>query len=735
MFVAALGWFVWNQLLPKEFLQSISGLESFANVVAVVETVERDVRQRPVEETGWYRAEPQTEILRGDAVYSGVESKSRVQMKSGGVLELGEETLVIFDDVDGVTIPDVSRGQVKLKINGQMKVAISGEVTEFSGAQSELVLNSIGGSRNIRVVSGNTSITRPGVAKRSMSAGETFELPKSNSKSSARVVAPAATDVVSKSSISLKRKVEKRPETVRETVSKADRDVVRETAAELAPPIKPEPAVSMVETAPPPAAPAMVKEALSVADPVLQINRVMKVQEVYQRRGASLLVPRRGLKYLKVPVSLSWNGAADEDRVFIQVSKESSFRQPWLERDTRGPNVVIEQWKTGKNFWRVSRDGQTWSLGGEVVVKPIVSISQAPIVRVLNDKVSVYPKGQRPEAQAKLKFEDNGLSKVRGWVLQGSSSIDFPPQKSKTVLVSKARIDVPLNRPGRYFFRVRSVAEAGDISTFSSPVEVQATRAVAPQVPLAPRLAKRPVEKVRDVAAVDANLASEPRPEQFESERPAARTSSKLKTNVEARDPNRARPWQIAIEGGETALVSSEQLGASADLASVHMVGLRGGYYEASHSALLAYRTQFGASNSEGNSQSSSKFEARYTRWWTSPWQSVRLGWLGGYDRYRNSGSTRFSKGYEVAKTGLDVGVSFTDKWKGGGNFQLGGWTDSNRIYEVGGFLSYEFSRELAFGIGYRLGLFEAGSAASAAQALPYREAMGEAYSSLQFSF
>jgi hypothetical protein len=162
---------------------------------------------------------------------------------------------------------------------------------------------------------------------------------------------------------------------------------------------------------------------------------------------------------------------------------------------------------------------------------------------------------------------------------------------------------------------------------------------------------------------------------------------------------------------------------------------LRGGFTDGKNSVAAGYRGQFGASNGEGSAQSSSRFDASYTRWWQTSWQPLRLGWLGGFDSYRNSGSSRFSKGYDVAKTGLDVGISFADKWKGGGNLLLAGWTDSNRVYELGGFVSYDFSREIAFGLGYRLSLFEAGTAESAPVALPYREAIGEAYSSLQFSF
>ncbi|CAN5714298.1 hypothetical protein BH10BDE1_BH10BDE1_03580 [soil metagenome] len=750
VFLAVLGAFAYTQLnVAKDGAHASAG-----DVVAVVESVERDVRQRPVEEASWYRAEAHAEIQRGDAVYSGAQSRSRVKMKSGGVLELGEETLVIFDDVDGVTVPDVSRGQVKIKINGQMKIAISGEVAEFTGAQSELVLNSNGGVRNVKVVAGEASIRASGASKRAIRAGETFELAKVLKKSSsAKVEAPLVGESVSPNLISLRRKIvaldEGDRKTAAETAPAALTDAspvalaapvpepaaepVAETGIVSAPPV---PEVAAMETAPMVAATAVVKEALSPVEPSLNVQRVMKVQEVYQRKGSALLVPRTGLKFLKTPVALAWNGAVPEEKIFLQLSKEASFKNTWLEREATGTNVVIDQWKTGKSFWRVSRDGQSWSSSGEVTVKPQVSISQAPSVKALKNKVSVFAKGKGPEAQAKLLFEDSGLKKVRGWVLQGSSSALFPAGTSKTVFVSKDRIDVPLHRPGHYFFRVRSVASEGEISTYSTAIEVQALNAAAAPVPL--RMAKRRAPKQREIAAVepelkaDTSLNESPLDDVYQP-KAETRTRANLKTLVE-KDPNRARPWQVTIEGGESALVSSEQIGAS-DAADIHVLGLHGGYDDGKNSGHFGYRGQLGGGNGEGSAQASSKFEARYTRWWQMPWQPLRLGWLGGFDRYRNDGSVRFSKGYDSAKTGLDVGISFSEKWKGGGNILVGGWTDSNRVYELGGFLSYDLSREIAFGLGYRVSLFEAGTAASAPIALPYREALGEVYSALQFSF
>lgn len=726
-------------------------------VVAVVQTVHADVRQKPVEDSGWYKAEPQSDILRGDAVYSGAQSNSKIKMLSGGVLELGDETLVIFDDVDGVTVPDVARGKVRLKVTGDMKIAISGQMTEFSGAQSELELSANGKQSTVRTLSGKVAVARKGASIRNLVTGQEMDIPHSKDmKEFTNIKIPQASDLISEIRISQKRKVAVRPTpSISETV--ATKPVVPEpvVAEPVAAPLEPiAPVVAPIPTpvpvatppaelavVPTPAPPPSVVESLSVNEPEQKIDRVMKVQEVYQRNGRNALVPRSGLKTLKVPVALAWNGAGDEEKVFVQVSKDKTFANPWTERATQGRNVVIQEWKPGRNFWRVSRDRQKWSEPATVMVKPTVAVQQNPAITVFKKNVLVHAKGAGPEAQAKLRFQDSGLPKARGWVLQGSTKPEFTVQKTKTVYVTDSRVDIPIARPGKYFFRVRSVGSAGEISSFSSPVEVNATKAIAPPVLIRQAKAPAPKETEREIANVeqekepvaDALADDEYSKAEDVIERPAARQATTMKT-VEAPD-HRPRPWSVTIEGGETALVSSEQLANSTDPASVHVIGLRGTYHDGRNTVTAAYHGKFGAANATGSAQGNSRIEARYTRWWQMKWHWLRLGWQGGLSSYDNSSSTSFSKGYTVAKMGLGVDIGLADKWKTGGGILAGTWTDSNTLVELGGFLSYDIRPELAFGVGYRVTLFEAGTQSAAPVPLPYREAMGEAYSSLKYSF
>ena len=64
--------------------------------VATLSGIAGDVRTKPERATDWFIAQAEGELMLGDAVYSGRDSKSIVRMASGGVLEMGANTLVVF---------------------------------------------------------------------------------------------------------------------------------------------------------------------------------------------------------------------------------------------------------------------------------------------------------------------------------------------------------------------------------------------------------------------------------------------------------------------------------------------------------------------------------------------------------------------------------------------------------------------------------------------------------------
>ena len=109
----------------------IAEAESVAKIVGI----NGDTRYQPLTEEDWYKAKIAADIFSGDAIYSGANSDALIEMGYGGHISMGEETLVVFDSRDGVTVPDVTRGNVRLKISGDMRISISGNSVVFSAGE------------------------------------------------------------------------------------------------------------------------------------------------------------------------------------------------------------------------------------------------------------------------------------------------------------------------------------------------------------------------------------------------------------------------------------------------------------------------------------------------------------------------------------------------------------------------------------------------------------------------
>lgn len=792
----------------------LPGQGSSGEVVATVKKLANDVRQKPVEEEAWYRAESGGEIVRGDAIYSGSLSSTEVQMKSGGILDLGEETLVVFDDVDGVTVPDVTRGKVKLQVRGDMRIALSGVMTDFSGVDSELLVVVDDTNRAaVQSVRGQVKVGR-----REIQSGQRVELaPNATGARQLRVQIPKVSDPIADMTLTARRKNPDAPAPkliAKPKPTAAPTPEPTPVVIATPPPPPPEPIATPVAIATPPPTAAPTPEELKVAKNAAEYDRPLKVNEVYARKGKHGLVEKPAIKSLKQKVNLEWKGAKAEEPVVVQVAKNADFTEDVVETKATGTSAIIEQWAPGVSHWRVSRDRTNWSPPAQVAVKPILSPKADPKIVVEESKLTM---GKKPVA-AKLKFEDRGTKKPSGWVLQGSKTAEFAPEKTKTVWVPSAKTDVPLTKAGGYFFRVRSVARDGVVSRFSEPVSIDVREATAPMIkPIAKPVERNPnvpilasndyeatvgddvrVEWAKDAQAkafevsiqgndgrilrtqtttntsmklnsknpgqyklvvrsvtetgrksepADARIAIKPKEtrqvaaveEKKVEERPVARETTKQKSKREE-DKGGSRPWYVALEGGEAGMISTEQIETAGEPAAMHMIGLNVGTDDGRNSARFGYRMKLAGANSAGETEENTKMELRYTRWFIPKWNPFRgplkLGAIGAYESKTSARSVFYAQSYQMLKMGLGVDIGFGEKWHTGGDVFYGRWTDANQLFELNGFLAYDIARDLLLGVGYRLSIFEAGTDSSAPSGLlPYREAVGEGYSNLRFSF
>lgn len=662
-----------------------------ARPVARVMSIDGDARYQPTAERNWFQAKVASDVFSGDAIYSGERTDVGVEMKSGGQLALGEETLVIFDSIDGVTVPDLTRGNIKLRILGDMKISISGDVTHFSagaGGESEVLISIDEASKGkIQVLSGRPRIKAPKQDSKYLDPGSSLEF------------------LVRKLRLSSRKKID-----------------LPDTSADKT-------AVAGNESKEPKPLPTPIEPVYENPAPVVRLTKIVHTltkSDMYQQQKGLRLKPKTNLPFIQAPGLLRWTGG-NGIKTFVQVTKvkeneKPDFTNSWYNEPAPGQDLAMMNWRPGRNAWRVSLDGQSWSEPAEVDVSLRYAVGREPVLTVENPKVAF------PNPVVYMQMRDGSGRKMSGWIIEGGRDKGF--KKTVSVWAESSKLIVPVSKLGKYYFRVRSVDEHGEVSVVSNVTEVT----VEKPKPVPVRLAEKPAaeKQVREVATKDRKV---------EKESPAE-SSTVLTQDTVAKERIfvRAGPYSVSLLGGLASVISVVQTETGTAPPVLQIVGLGGGYFDGRYEAKVNYRTRFGvASGSGSGTPSISRLDLRAGRWWNLGWRpfktQTRLGLVAGYENFQNSGSRDFSPFYEVLKAGFGVNIDLTERVQTGGAVLFGTWMNSNSVAEIDGYFAYDFLENLNMGIGYRVGLFEAGTLTSSPSILPYREATGEAYSQLKFSF
>lgn len=659
--------------------------------VAKIKLIRGDGHYQPFKEQNWRAAKIESDIFQGDAVYSGKSTDIEVEMKSGGQLALGEETLIVFNPIDGGTIPDLSRGSIRLRVFGDMKASLSGDVFQFSadeGGESEFLI-SLGesGMGRIQVLSGRPKIKSPKRSAKRFGPGSSIDFTASDHRTRSLKQINIPKDVMPLPS-----------RTTFEPISN----------------IGPQPALHSKTL------PAPVLEKPTPSRPLTEIFHTLSKSDLYYPLKGIKLAKRTRLNFVEAPGVLSWTGG-DGKKTYVQVTKvkrngEFEFGDSWYSDIVTGHDVVLTKWRPGAHVWRVSMDGKDWSQPAEVKFNVRYEIAREPSIQVANPEVRF------PNPRVQMRLKDNSGRKMSGWIVEGSRDQSFG--KSISVWVESPNITVPLKTVGNYYFRVRSVDEQGEISAFS---EVQSVKVLRENVPI--QMAKTPMKKdpVREIATRQQN------------DEPIVRSKTHSRNTEQVKPFVKEGPWFFALLGGVGAVISGDQADQGISPPILHVLGFGAGYFNRRYEVKFNYRTRIGVTGGVGGAPSVSRLDVRGGHWWNLGWRpfksSIRLGFMIGYKNYQNTDSRNFASSYEVAKSGLGVSIDVTERIQTGGTVLFGKWMNSNSVIEVDGHLAYDLLENLNLGIGYRVGLFEAGAMSSTPSILPYREATGEAYSQLKFAF
>ena len=720
-------------------------------LVGQISTFENDTRHKSVKSFAWSKARKDQQVRLGDSVFTGSESKSRVTLTDGGYVDMSENTLIHFDDVRGLKVPNLRMGQFKLSVSGTMRVAIDNKITEIKGDGSEVQVTVAENKKPV------LKVTRG----------------KAEVKESAPIE-------------ELK-------------VSKAPPPPPVEVAKPQAPP----PPVA------PPPAPVEPKLELKAEASAVTYKHTDQLYDFYERLPQSLKKRPERRHEVNLPVPLRWGSNLPTQKVYGQISQTAGFEQAvqYFETSEQG-GYTYRPVYIGTNYWRVSSDRKNWSNIEWFQVETQPLNIQAPDISLDREKVYIF------DDKVKVQARISAPAELKAFVIEMSSDPQFAADNVKVVWSSQRQMAWTFSNAGDVYFRARGVNEKTEITaggaiaklTLVRPPKVEAPKLAKQQIQTfeydkvqlnwdqSPRAKGYQVEfvdpkgkvisreTVKDsqwtwkggakgtyqarVFALDQfgrKSDTSAQSEVLVAAKPVAKVAPLPKKKEETRTPasvdstvsmkaddvsgtylNRQYPSsKMELIGSGFTMYSSEQVGQGREQPLALLMGLHIQHWFNDHGADAYFKSKVVNVNSTAGQASPLQAELRYQYRWKLHWNTFsnlresQLSAILGYELYRNQNSgTMFTPNYDLVKLGAAMVFPLFDRWDTGGEVLYGHGFDSSKKYELAGYVNYYLRRDWSAGVGYRLHLFEAGSTRTAPPTgLPFREGFGEAYSVLRWHY
>ncbi len=726
-------------------------------LVGQIVRFENDTRHKTKSSFAWSKAKPAQQVRLGDSVFTGAASNSLVELTQGGSLEMSSNTLIVFDDLKGLKVPNLKMGNFKLSVNGTMKVGIEDQVTTVKGNGTEVEI------------------------------------------------------VVEEKKKPVIRVTKGEPQVETQVAEVIRRDSPPQPLLNIQPP-------EVVQVPPPPPEPApeqVVQAPLPPPETILQPKTGIQsylytdqMYDFYEKKNDSELVRRRERrKFVGFPVTIQWQSTGPIENIYGQISETATFDssvQYFQSKDAFGQ--VLNPVYLGTNYWRISKDGQNWSSPEFFVIEsqglelppPQVKLSKS-LLTVLGDNVQV-------------KITLSADTSLQGFLIESSMESEFPASKTKVKWTTVKEHTFTFRRTGTYYIRARGINNKTEITNYGPVAKLEVIRPEKISAPLLTQnqikvfeeenvklgwaadeeakgfqielrnqrgelVAKESVKGSewtwkagragpysaqvfafdrfgrKSDKASEATLQVVPKPivKKLPEKKPAPerQVASVESQSVEKIDPatatylNRAfKSNRVELLGAGFTMYSSEQVTQQVEQPFALTLGFRWQAWFGDHGAEASLRSKVMGVNTSASQASPLQAEVRYNHRWAMNWNwfsNYKLSYLGfilGYEMYRNQSSNVFTSKYDLFKTGLSLAFPFASRWDTGGDLLYGFSADNSTKYEISGYFNYYFSSDFSAGLGYRLHLFEAGSASSAPPGgLPYREGYGEGYSSLRWHF
>lgn len=665
--------------------------------IGTISTQENDTRHKSNGSFVWYPSRANQPIRIGDSVFAGDNSKTKIQLKRGGELTITENSLVRFREIEKQNVADLSTGNFILKVDGTVKVAINGSMTELEGKNSELQIKIAKNQKSqVRLISGLAKVKNKG-----------------------------------KPSVQLdqRRVAYIEPEHVKPKPKRDPKPVAVSVAAPPPPMLIPEEApeevveVAQTEPEPPPAVEPPKPYVYKLYDVYEQRDFQLFERELADANplflqgvepSASVMTAEVVMPFDHAEFKATLSAPIDALGYVVQAGQNDSFAvgltrtfwsaQPDLNLSFYHPGVYYYRFRTVNKNQELSE----WS-----------EVARFTVVRP-----------PMPEPPVLLQSRTTGFTNEKFfaiWQPSGKTAIELTDASGALMKTRDgAKLVWQAEKAGHYQARAFTIDQYGRWSKPSPAILFNVIDKPVVIAPLAKTEEPQPEpKKEREVAA------EQPKPESV--------TVLKVDSLVQSRNAS-YRGSKISLEGFSWAMMSTQTyfqkqqapVATGAGLHSMNWFGVAGieGRFKSAVFGVneTGKQSKLRDAEARGHLRLLSKFPFGLFR-------ELQVSAFAGYEMYRNSGAY-VSNQYDLIKFGTSLQFPMGERWASGGEFVYGLGTDGSDKKEMSGHLDYYFNRQWALGLGYRLHLFEAGSAKTAPMGLlPYREGYTEGYSTLDYNF
>ncbi len=731
-------------LSSEEFSQFIFGDQSEkskAPIIGELSSSRNDIRHRSMDSLAWKPAKALQKVRAGDSIFSGESSNSTVALTNGSEVNLGSNSLIKFTTIDQIDLPNLAFGNFKVSVDGKIKVAVGGQITEISGKGSEVrVAIQANGRPRISVTKGSAQVKTAQTSK-SLEKDQTLEL----------------------------------------QVAKA--------------PVAPPENVVIPETPPDPTV-------VAKNNPT-QLIYTDQLYDLYEQKNGRLAFRQVRPVLVNFPVPIEWETTERPVRIYGQLSATPDFTNipQAFSEDAELGSGTFSRSLLGDNYYRLSADGKVWSETSQfrVIARPLDYAPPRLTVKadqlfIVNDaaelrgtlsgnfsafivELSTDPKFTNESS--KIVYLKNRSFSARldraGSVYLRARGVD----ENQRVTALSAPLKIRVEKPG--------LPEAPRLAQSDIQMQVMEERTLS--WPAAPRaksyqvqvldangrlVATRQVQgeslkfrmskpgrynvkvKAQDAfgrasqSTADARLLVTPKSNVVLAEKSAPRQPTSDSGTITQKIDDQYgyfynstfRNSKLAFEGAAFSMFSSEQVFSEKDNPSALTAGVRWTGWLRSHGLEASAKTKVAdATAVPGASVNPMAFEGRYLYRFDVPFNPLsklnrsQLALIAGYEIYRNPSSQLFSSGYDLFKLGFSLAFPLWSRWDTGGEVLYGRGLEDSFKYEISGYIHYYLKKQWSMGLGYRLHLLEAGSTKVAPASLPYKEGFGEGYSVLRWHY